>query len=135
MQEAELYWLYVSQCDHFLKEVQAMKNSQALARSSCLLTLHPFVDSNSLLRVGGRQNQSSSYSPCQSPNIVHGKDIVSTPSPVCLLISSEHLRLVHAGPTSSLGQRYHIIEHRKTIRSITRSCVICRKARPKPPLL
>ena len=53
LQEAERYWLYVSQCDHFLKEVQALKSSQALPRSSCLLTLHPFVDSNSLLRVGG----------------------------------------------------------------------------------
>ena len=135
LQEAERYWLYISQCDHFLEEIQALKNSQVISRSSCLLTLHPFLDSSSLLRVGGRQNQSSLCNPSQHPVIVHGKHPITK-----LLILSEHLRLFHAGPqllTSSLSQRYHIIGHKKTIRSVTRSCVICRKnsARPKPQML
>ena len=132
LQEAERYWLYISQSDHFLEEIQALKNSQVISRSSCLLTLHPFLDSNSSLRVGGRQNQSSLSSPSQHPVIVHGKHPITK-----LLISSEHLRLLHAGPQPSLSQRYHIIGHKKTIRSVTRSCVICRKnsARPRPQML
>lgn len=135
LQAAVRYWLHVSQCAHYLEEIQALKNSQTLTRSSSLLTLHPFLDSNSLLRVGGRQTHSSSCSPSQHPIIINGKHPV-----VKLLISSEHLRLLHAGPqhlASSLSQRYHITGHRKTIRSITRSCIICRKnaARPKPQVL
>ena len=52
----------------------------------------------------------------------------------------EHLRLLHAGPTlvaASLCTRYHIIGSRKTIRSVVRGCVSCRRAsvRPQPQLL
>ena len=41
-----------------------------------------------------------------------------------LIIQSEHLCLLHTGPTLliSLNQRLHIIGFRKTVRSITRQC-------------
>ena len=48
------------------------------------------------------------------------------------IIQSEHLRLMHADPSSSLNQRFHIIGARKIIRSITRQCVICRRHSIKP---
>ena len=48
------------------------------------------------------------------------------------IIQSEHLRLMHADPSSSLNQRFHIIGARKVIRSITRQCVICRRHSVKP---
>ena len=55
-----------------------------------------------------------------------------------LLIRSEHLRLLHAGPTllgASLGRKFYILGSRKAIRSITRGCVTCRRhcAKPHPP--
>lgn len=48
--------------------------------------------------------------------------------------------MLHAGPTllsSSLGDRFHIIYLRKTVRSITRQCTTCRRqtARPQPQML
>ena len=52
-----------------------------------------------------------------------------------LIIRSEHLRLMHAGPTlllSSLNRKYHIIGARKTVRSITRQCITCRRHSVKP---
>ncbi len=132
LQAAEQFWLSVSQSDHFLEEMGTLRKTKTIARSSSLLHLHPFLDESSLLRVGGRQQTTKSS---QHPIIIHGNHPITK-----LLIISEHLRLLHAGPqllTSMLSQRFHIIGHRKTIRSITRSCIICRKnsAKPKPQLL
>ncbi len=54
-----------------------------------------------------------------------------------LITHSEHLRLLHAGPTlliASLNRRYHIIGGSKNVRS---KCVVCRKlsAKPHPQML
>ena len=52
-----------------------------------------------------------------------------------LVIRSEHIRLLHAGPThvaSSLGRRFHIIGQRRAIRTLTRACVTCRRTSVKP---
>ena len=57
-----------------------------------------------------------------------------------LVIRTEHLCLLHAGPTllaSSLSRQYHIVGGRNTVRSITRACVTCRRdaVRPQPQML
>lgn len=84
----------------------------------------PFVDSDSLVQVGGRvRNAGISYA-SRHPIIFHGKHPMKK-----LIISSEHSRLLHAGPTlvmASLCRQYHIIGCRKAVRSITRKCVTCR---------
>ena len=135
LEAAENYWLHASQYVYFGEEIELLKRGQVLPRSSCLLHLHPFLDSQCLLRVSGREQSAAASSPSQHPVIVNGKHPI-----VKLLIQSEHLRLLHAGPqllTSVLSQRFHIIGHRKTVRSITRGCIICRKnsAKPKPQVL
>ena len=57
-----------------------------------------------------------------------------------LLVRSEHIRLLHAGPTlvlSSLSRRFHILRMKIAVRSIIRQCTICRRysARPSPQML
>ncbi len=52
-----------------------------------------------------------------------------------LIIRSEHVRLLHTGPTltsSSLSRNFHIIGQRKAICIITRSCVTCLQNTTKP---
>ena len=92
--------------------------------------LHPFVDADGLVLVGGRvRNAGISYA-SRHPVIIHGKYPITK-----LIISSEHLRLLHAGPTlvmASLCHQYHIIGCRKAVRSITRKCVTCRRTTVKP---
>ena len=56
-----------------------------------------------------------------------------------LIIRSEHLRLLHAGPTLlmvSLNKHYHILRCRSIVRSITPACITCRKltTRPSPQI-
>ena len=73
LEAAETYWLHVSQCAYFSEEIELLKKGQALPRSSCLLHLHPFLDSHGLLRVGGREQSTAASSPSQHPVIVNGK--------------------------------------------------------------
>lgn len=71
----------------------------------------------------------------QHPVILHGKHPLTR-----LLVRSEHLRLLHAGPsllTSSICRQFYIIGCRKIILSITRSCVICwrKSSKPQPQMM
>ena len=127
---AECYWNSLIQNTHFKIEIQALSKPSHLCPSSSLLPLNPILDANHLLRVGGRlQNSRLSYS-VQYPLILHGKYPVTK-----LIIWSEHIRLLHAGPTlltASLCRRCFIVGCRIAIRSITRGCVFCQRNSVKP---
>ena len=128
--KAENYWFLYSQRESFNVEMVTLAVGQALSFKGPLLNLHPFLDSNKIMRVSGReQNSKLSYSNMH-PVILHGKHPVMK-----LIIRAEHHHLLHAGPTlltSSLNSRYHIVGGRKSIRSITRHCTICRRNSEKP---
>ena len=132
---SEKYWISLTQHQVFITEIEALKSHEVLSKSSRLFSLHPFLDSNGLLRVGGRgRNAQMSYSLIH-PVILPGKHPITS-----LLISSEHRRLMHAGPTlltASLSRRYYITGCRKIVHSITRGCITCRRstARPEHQLL
>ena len=111
-------------------EIESIKTKTPLDKSSPLLTLRPLIDSADLLRVGGRQELAQMSYSKKHPIILHHKHYLTH-----LIIHSEHVRLLHAGPTllmATLNNRYHILGCRKTVRSITRGCVICRKLNAKP---
>ena len=91
---AEMYWTTLTQQQAFADEIETLMHGQSLSKPSPLFSLHPFVDSSGLLHVGGRgRNTEMSYS-ITHPVILPGKHPITS-----LLISSEHQRLMHAGPT------------------------------------
>jgi hypothetical protein len=120
--EANQYWIRFSQRENFSLEVEVLKTNTGIPESSPLFVLHPFVDPDGIVRVGSRiKNAKISYE-SRHPIILHGKNPITR-----LVISSEHLRLLHAGPTlvmASLSRRYHIIGNRKAVRSIVRKCIV-----------
>ena len=135
LDSAEIYWLSLAQRDHFSTELKELKASGSVNSTSSLLTLRPLLDCNDLIRVGGRQqNARMKYSQIH-PAILPKKHPITK-----LIIISEHIRLLHAGPTlvmSSLYQRYHIIGGRQIVRFLIRQCIVCRRdsAKPQPQLL
>lgn len=86
-----------------------------------------------LLQVGGRQGMSHSISyEAQYPLILHGKHPLAH-----LIVHTEHIRLLHAGPTllsASLATRYHIVKGHMIIRSVYCQCITCRRHSVKPKL-
>lgn len=132
--QAELCLCSNVQRDHFMDEIESHKGKSYVDKSSPLLNLRLFVDSEGLLCVGGRQQYSKMSYSKKHPIILHHKHPLSH-----LILRSDHLRLLHAGPTllmASLNNRYHILNCRKLVCSITRGCVICRKltTRPSPQM-
>ena len=126
---AEKYWIRIIQA-HFTSDIAALKNKCGLSNDSSLLSLRPFIDSDGLLRVGGRENNSNLTYQRMHPLIIHGKHPITK-----LIIRSEHLRMLHAGLTllcSALSNRFHILYMRKTVRSIIRQCITCHRQACKP---
>ena len=92
---AENYWISIVQKESFPEELDLLRAKLPLPKSSCLLPLRPFLDeSQSILRVGGRLNHSKLYYSKMHPIILHGVHPVTK-----LIVETEHLRLIHAGPT------------------------------------
>ena len=130
---AEKYWVSLSQECYFADDIATLKCKHDIAPSSPLLSLHPFLDSCGILRVGGRIKNAKLPYHSQHQVILSGKHPLTK-----VIIRSEHLRLLHSGPTllgSSLGHKFHILGSRKVIRSVTRHCTTCRRhcTKPHPP--
>ena len=107
LEQAENYWLRVTQLSSFNTEIVTLQKSKCLPRSSILLSLSPFLDDKNILRVGGRERNSQLNYDKQHPVILHGTHPLSK-----LIIRNEHLRLLHAGPTltaASLNRRFYLI--------------------------
>ena len=129
--DAENYWVSIAQRESFPEELDQIKANVPLHKSSYLLPLRPFLDpEHSILRVGGRMRHSTLSYSRMHPIILHSSHPLTR-----LIIQAEHVRLLHDGPTllmSSLSRRYHIIGVRKSVRSVTRQCIICKRHAVKP---
>lgn len=96
---------------------------------SSLNSLSPFLDGNGVLRVGGRlQNANISYN--QKHPVILPKESNITK----LIITKEHLTLLHAGPRqvlSSLNLYYWIINGIRLVKKQLHKCVTCFKFKAK----
>ncbi len=140
LERGEIYWLDLAQTQHFLTEIETLQQKGCIHKSNSPITLQPFLDSSTnILRVVLVAD--SIYLKLQ----IHILNILSYynywKGPIThAVIRDEHQRLLHAGQTplfSSLSWRYHIVGGHKTIRSVTRECLICRQhtVKPKPQIL
>ena len=134
IKHAEEFWCRAAQESAFLEEIASLKAKGKLRSTSKILTLHPFLDPQGLLRVGGRIRLADLPYSRRHP-ILLPRDHRLTK----LIVRTEHERLMHAGSavvSASLSRRFCILNSRRTIRTIIRSCIKCRKvaARPSPQL-
>jgi len=101
--------IYAPEINDLCKKVQVSPKSQ-------LQSLHPFLDKEGYLRVGGRLYHS--HLPYDSK---HQLTLPSVHHFTEMIIMNEHLRLLHAGPqllSASLRQQYWIPRKKEVIRSV-----------------
>lgn len=106
---------------YFKDEIKALKINENV--KGPLKPLHPFLDSQGLVRVGGRL-QNTDFSFAQKHPIILPKGSFITD----LIISHEHLRLLHTAPKlmlAHLNQKYWIINGVREIKKITHKCITC----------
>ncbi|XP_033213946.1 uncharacterized protein LOC117171010 [Belonocnema kinseyi] len=100
-----------------------------LDSQSKLIPLNPFLDSQGILRVGGRLSHSSLPEEQRHPALLPPSHHITR-----LLIREEHLRLKHAGTQAtlySIRENYWRINGRNVIRQVIRQCIPCFRAKPR----
>ncbi|XP_064461559.1 uncharacterized protein LOC135371435 [Ornithodoros turicata] len=127
---AERLWVERTQGETFATEIADLKNSRPLPRSSSILTLNPYLDTSSLLRVGGRLQQMEDTERVRHPILLPSKHRLTE-----LLIMDRHMRLHHAGIQDTLcelRQSYWVTKGRQAVRRTLHTCLQCRRRRLSP---
>ncbi|XP_075170108.1 uncharacterized protein LOC142242414 [Haematobia irritans] len=114
---------------NFAAEYKALKSNQNVPPSSKLYSLAPFMDSDGLIRVGGRLQNSYLNFDAQHPIIVPKQHPLTTS-----MVMYYHEKLLHAGPQcllANIRQQYWPLGGRKTISIIASKCIKCFRLKPK----
>jgi len=117
------------QREFFRTELHLLKNNKSLSKNSNILRLNPFIDSNSVLKVGGRLRYTSVSYNYKHPILLPDKHAFTR-----LIIIHEHERYLHAGAQATLmavRQNYWPIAARSTVRNLIKKCIVCVRNAPK----
>lgn len=122
----------LSQFKEFNDEINLLSQGKCVSKKSKLYTLSPYLDSNNLLRVGGR------LANAEVPTYLKSPIILSNHSPLSkLIISSAHEKTLHGGNQLTLNhvrQKFWIIRVKNLVKSVLRKCITCFKFRATPNL-
>ncbi|XP_061728118.1 LOW QUALITY PROTEIN: uncharacterized protein LOC133533173 [Cydia pomonella] len=115
----------IAQQQSFASELETMRKGHRLSPRSHVITLNPFIDSQGLLRVGGRLDASDCSNEQKHPMLLHAKHTLTK-----LIFTHEHIRLLHAGPQLLLCSVRDLIwpvGGRNLARSTAHNCVTCKR--------
>jgi hypothetical protein len=93
------------QQNSYAQDIQDLTTLQEVSSKSSLKTLHPFLDQEGIVRVGGRLQQSTL--PYQS---IHQVILPPNHHFTRLIVSAEHIRLLHAGPQLLIASQRKILD-------------------------
>lgn len=113
----------------FREEIDYLQGNKNHFFKSRLKSLAPFLDTDGVIRVGGRLRHSQLTMGEKHPILLSGKHELSK-----LILEYEHIKLYHCGPQlllSSVRRRVWIVGGRSLARRVVHNCVFCFKANPK----
>ncbi|GFU69754.1 integrase catalytic domain-containing protein [Trichonephila clavipes] len=128
LKKAEQLLLKLVQKEEFKVEMNGIQNSAMVPSNSRVKTLNPFIDSEGILRVGGRLRNSDINYIQKFPILLPSKHILTY-----LIVEYFHKKFLHSGPQSLLyqiRQNFWILNGRNICRKVVHNCVICCKANP-----
>ncbi|XP_039303404.1 uncharacterized protein LOC120357308 [Solenopsis invicta] len=125
--KAKLKLIKLIQTEEYNEELNALQAKNKVSLKSKLKTLHPFLDDEGVIRVGGRLQQASLPERTKHPIVIPAAHRFTT-----LVINHYHEKLLHAGAQTTLyaiREEFWPIQARNKIKKIIRQCVKCRKAK------
>lgn len=132
LQDVERFILKSVQAEYFSEEIRMLKSSKPLKKSSSLTKLVPFLDTEGLLRIGGRLQECTMLSYDEKHPIILPKSAHVT----TLLISHHHSLSAHQGREPTLAHiRSHglwIVNAKSEVFKAIQNCVECKKIRGTP---
>lgn len=120
---AEITIFRLSQLEGYPLEIEALMRGKPLRASSPLISLTPFIDSDGVMRVGGRIQDAPVPYAQRHPIILSRHTHVAQ-----LIIEAAHLRTLHGGvdlTRTSLLQRFWIPRSRPLVKKLLRRCLRC----------
>ncbi|XP_067945389.1 uncharacterized protein [Watersipora subatra] len=128
MQEAEVLAIKRTQEMSFQEEIQTLKENKSVTKDSTIAKLNPYLDKQSILRVGGRLHRADITTNEKCPMIVPKYSHLAK-----LLVRHHHHRIHHLGRRSPLAATreagYWIIRGASTVKSTISDCFACSKLR------
>ena len=131
LQKAETYLFKQSQARTFGVEIGRLSAAKPapMARNSSLKLVHPILNKEGILQVGGRLNKSSLTPLQKHPIILSSSDWMTK-----LVFKHYHELLLHCGPTLLLAhtaQMLYINGAKKLARVVCQNCLVCRRRAPR----
>ncbi|XP_062599560.1 uncharacterized protein LOC134261107 [Saccostrea cucullata] len=107
------------------------KDSKPLSKNSPIQKLDPYIDSEGILRVGGRLRNLSAYASFKNPMFLPARHYVTT-----LIVRKLHSDVKHQGHHITEGHirssGFLIVGCKRLVSSVLHKCVTCRKLRKVP---
>ena len=128
VQSAETYWWTVVQKEQYPREVSALIEGKRLKRSE-IISLDPYVETDGLIRIKGRLQESELPEQQIHPIIVNENHWL-----VPLYIDYCHQRLGHVGVNETLlsvREKCWIVRGRQVVKKYLRRCVVCKRLQGK----
>ncbi|XP_076382083.1 uncharacterized protein LOC143260481 [Megalopta genalis] len=129
LDKAIIVLVKLAQRNAFSKELRLLESSRIISRTSKLRSFNPFLDSNGVIRLGGRLANAQLNYDEKYPIILPAKHQLTR-----LIIKHEHIQLLHAGcqlVMSAIRRRYWPLSLRTTVKGILRQCVQCFRVKPR----
>ncbi|XP_059047666.1 uncharacterized protein LOC131843089 [Achroia grisella] len=117
------------QQEEFLEEINDLKQNRKIKKRSKLYFLSPYLDTDGLLRVGGRIQASQLSQQHKHPIIIPNNTHLTI-----LIIRDAHLKLLHGGVALTINylrSRYWIISLKQLVKKCYRECTVCLRYRGK----
>lgn len=128
---ARIQWVKNTQCQAYSAELSNLNSKSASSQRITLVRqLRLFIDSDGLLRCGGRIHNAPLEQLARFPYLLPPKHPFTA-----LVVQAAHVKLYHSGVGSTvtaLRQSYWIPTARQYVQSLLRRCVVCRKHAGKP---
>lgn len=131
IQAAKIYWLKIMQVELFPNELASLVQNCPLPKSRSLSSFNSYVDSDGLLRVGGRL--------CHShlPEAIKHFILLRSHPLLSLIISHHHLKTLHGRlqlTLASLRNEFWILRVRTTVRAVLYICIKYTRERTEVPV-
>lgn len=124
---ALIFWVKKTQNIAFNDEIHLITSNGNISAKSRLKSLSPYIDSDGLLRVGGRLKHANI-----DVNATHQMILPSKGKLIVLIINDIHGKTLHGGGQVMLAylrQQFWMLDARNTIRPQIHKCVTCQRHR------
>ncbi|XP_011684966.1 PREDICTED: uncharacterized protein LOC105448210 [Wasmannia auropunctata] len=128
LEQAMTAVIKICQANEFSKELDILVKGAKVDLKSRLSTLHPFLDSSGIIRVGGRLHHAPLEYTQKHPIVLPKKNHLTD-----LIIRDAHYRNLHAGPQAVLAMlrnEFWPIAGKSEVRKILRNCIVCFRVKP-----